>query len=185
MNIWLTSDTHFRHANCIHLFKRADGSRLRDFPGGVHEMDETMVDNWNAVVKPTDHVYHLGDVSMMRPRLIANILSRLNGHLRLVRGNHDIFKTKEYLEYFDEIYGSRKFDNFLMTHYPVHVDHLGGWCKANLHGHIHDRVVMLSECDPVWGPVREDPDPRYINLSVERWNYTPVALEELKMRVAV
>lgn len=168
MTLWFISDTHFSHGNTIFKFKRPDGTPMRSFES-VEHMDETMVERWNSRVKPSDHVYHLGDVSMKRPKHVDHILRRLNGHKRLVRGNHDIAKTKEYLEYFDEIYGTRYLDNIVFSHYPIHEGSLGRYA-ANVHGHIHTSP----------GPS----DKRYINISVEVIDYTPVSLEELKQRIA-
>lgn len=175
-NIFFISDTHFGHDNILN-FKREDGTPLRTFTSGL-EMDEHMVERWNAVVRPQDHIYHLGDVSMKRPKYVAGLLGRLNGHKRLVRGNHDIYRTKEYIEVgFEEIYGVRVIDGLLMTHIPVHPQSLGRFV-ANVHGHIHDRVVMKAAS--VWAG--EQPDPRYINIAVEQIDYTPVSLEWLKLR---
>lgn len=57
----------------------------------TEEMDETMVDNWNRVVRPQDKVYHLGDIAMSKRPLHA-IMPRLNGEKVLIKGNHDIEK---------------------------------------------------------------------------------------------
>lgn len=173
-NIFIISDTHFSHENMALRFLRADGTRLRPFTS-VAEMDETMVERWNAVVRPQDHVYHLGDVAM-RQQAVDAIMPRLHGHLRLVRGNHDIFRTKLYLKYFDEIHGCRVLDNFIFTHVPVHSDCLGRF-KANVHGHLHANRVMTSENRPYLVP-----DPRYLSVCVEQpWmDYAPIALETLK-----
>ena len=64
---WLVSDTHFGHEK-ICLFKREDGSPLRPF-SHADEMDEFMVKAWNERVKPSDKVYHLGDVAIRRKSL--------------------------------------------------------------------------------------------------------------------
>lgn len=162
-NLYFISDTHFGHANML-KFLREDGTPLRSFES-VQEMDERIVDRWNSVVRPQDHVYHLGDVAMKQSEIAT--VGRCNGHKRLVRGNHDIYKTKKYLEYFDEIYGIRVLDNILFTHIPVHPESLGRF-KANAHGHIH---------------AQKSPEGKYINLSVEAINYTPVALEDLKKQI--
>lgn len=130
-----------------------------------------MVENWNKVVRPVDKIYHLGDVVINRKSL--PILGRLNGKKRLVRGNHDIFKTADYLPYFDEIYGIRVFSDLgvVLTHVPIHPESLERW-KYNIHGHLHANKVP----DP---KNRFRPDPRYICVSVEQINYTPVELESL------
>lgn len=160
-NTFFISDTHFTQESIL-TFKNKDGSPLRDF-SSVQEMDEHMVEKWNSVVRPQDKVYHLGDVVMHRRAL--PILSRLNGHKRLVRGNHDIFKTKDYLQYFEEIYGVRVFPNLNMvcSHIPIHIDSMYRW-KLNLHGHLHANSLN---------------DPKYACVSVEQINYTPVSIDEI------
>jgi calcineurin-like phosphoesterase family protein len=95
-------------------------------------------------------------------------VSRCNGHKRLLRGNHDIYPTKEYLPYFEEIYASRVLDGMIFTHIPIHPESLGRF-GANVHGHIH--------ASPCYGT-------RYYNVSVEAIDYTPVSLEDLKQRIS-
>lgn len=165
-NIFIVSDTHFGHEATWRYFKDNDGNPLRPFTS-TEEMDETMVENWNKVVKPSDKVYHLGDVTMRKPNL--EIVKRLNGHKRLVRGNHDIFATKAYVMVgLSEIYGVRVLDNMVFTHIPIHVESIGRWALGNVHGHLH--INKLA-------------DPRYLNVSVEQINYTPLSLEEVKQRL--
>ena len=94
-NKFVISDTHFGHTNSWEKFKLPDGSPLRPFTSN-EEMDETMIERWNAKVKPEDTVYHLGDVVINRKHL--HLCNRLNGKKRLIRGNHDIFKDKDYYE---------------------------------------------------------------------------------------
>jgi calcineurin-like phosphoesterase family protein len=165
-NIFFISDTHFGHAGIL-SFKKEDGSPLRHF-ASVQEMDQHIIDRWNSVVRPQDHVYHLGDVAMKKSCL--ETISRCNGHLRLVRGNHDIFRTKDYLKFFDEIYGVRVLDSMIFTHIPIHPESLGRF-KANVHGHTHGSLP---------GKFGE----KYNNVSVEAVNYLPISLEDLKLRLS-
>lgn len=162
-NIFLTSDTHFGHGSMLKFRVVLNGvdSPMRPFQT-VEEMDETLVERWNKVVKPSDKIYHLGDVTMNKKML--PIMSRLNGHKRLVRGNHDDAKTSAYLQYFDEVYATRKLDDFLLSHIPVHPLSIGK-SKANCHGHIHNNGNLGYP---------------YINLCVEETNYTPLELSEVK-----
>lgn len=164
-NIFLISDTHFGHKN-ICLFTRSDGSPLRPWTD-PSEMDEDMVERWNRVVRPSDVVYHLGDVVINRRCL--SILSRLNGDKRLILGNHDIFDNKDYLPYFKRLHGSHKLDNLLLTHIPVHEDSVAHWVHCNVHGHIHAADINSG---------------KYYNVSVEMIDYTPISLEDLKIRIA-
>jgi calcineurin-like phosphoesterase family protein len=160
-NIFLISDTHFGHAGILN-FKRADGSPVRAF-SCVEEMDDHMIKRWNSVVRPGDKVYHLGDVAM-QDKYIKKI-QYCNGEKRLIRGNHDTCKTKEYLKYFGEVYATRVLAGLCLSHIPIHPLSMGRY-RANVHGHIHN-------------PVRNEYGPLYHNVSVEVIDYTPVALEDL------
>ena len=171
MTIWFISDTHFDHENIL-KFKRDDGSPVRDFISVV-EMNETIIARWNEHIRPSDHVYHLGDVTMARGKAwkhIDTIMSRLNGHRRIVLGNHDQLNSEWYFRQFEKVVSYRVLDDLLFSHIPVHTDSLGRF-KVNVHGHTHTRPVLLSP---------HHPDPRYINVCVEQTNYTPVSLEALK-----
>lgn len=176
-NIFLISDTHFNHGNIL-SFTDNCGARLREFDS-VQEMDETMVHRWNSVVRPGDKVYHLGDVAMNKKGL--PILERLNGEKILIKGNHDKEKLSEYMKYFKDVRGSHQFDGILMTHIPVHPNSLGRW-PLNVHGHLHSNQVT-RDYHKMSGIVQE-PDPRYLCVSVEQINYTPISLEEMKVLVA-
>jgi calcineurin-like phosphoesterase family protein len=163
-NNFIISDHHFGHANIL-TFLKADGTKLRPEFHDVTEMNEMMIVAWNKVVRPQDKVQHLGDVGASVASL--ELLGRCNGHKRLIRGNHDRFQTKKYLQYFEEIYGTRQLDKMILSHIPVHPDSIkDGW--VNVHGHIHNNMSVRAL------------GPKYVNMCVEHWNYTPVALEDLQ-----
>lgn len=169
-NLWFTSDTHFGHAAILtFLAEGPDGIArpIRPEFTSITEMDETLVERWNEVVRPQDKVYHLGDVTIRKANL--PIVRRLNGHKRLLRGNHDIFRTRDYLAAgFEEISASRVLDGIIFTHIPIHPWSLGRF-QGNVHGHIHERAPF---------------GPRYVNISVERTGYRPVSLDEVRLLVA-
>jgi calcineurin-like phosphoesterase family protein len=82
LTTWFTSDLHFGHKNIIKYRTRPWAS--------VQEIDEALVANWNAVVKPEDEVWNLGDVAFCcKPEYAAGLLERLNGKHHLLMGNHD------------------------------------------------------------------------------------------------
>lgn len=179
MTIWYTSDSHFRHENIIKYsnrpFKHAD------------EMDECLIERWNEVVKPEDHVWHLGDVTMMRSANqrwdLYGIIRKLNGHKRLILGNHDHFPVSVYIEAgFEKIKASWVHDNLLLTHIPVHPDSLGRF-GACVHGHTHNNCypAVVKEDDKGYGKHRRVVP--YVNICVEQTNYRPISLEEVKERV--
>lgn len=164
--IWVASDHHFNHANILN-FKREDGSPLREFKD-VTDMNEALVRYHNELVRPEDHVYFLGDFAINKKGL--EYAKRMMGHKRLVRGNHDIFKTREYIEAgFDEIYGVRVWpkQGLVFSHVPLHPASLAdrGW--KNIHGHLHSNVVKLANGQP---------DTMYQNVCVEQINYRPILM---------
>ena len=175
--IWFFSDPHFAQESIIH-FKRWDGQPMRPYRN-AQEMDEALIANCNERVKPQDHLYILGDISMKR-WAIAKV-GRINGHKRLITGNHDIHKTKDYLPFFEEIRGIRVFDNLLLTHIPVHPANLPNvgakktW--VNVHGHIHANMSPEAYFT-VYGP-------RYLNISCEMTDFFPIDLSELRRRIVV
>lgn len=167
-NTFLISDTHFGHAN-ICKFTNSDGSKVRPWDN-VTEMDETMVENWNKAVGPKDKVYHLGDVVINRKYL--HILHRLNGDKVLIKGNHDIFKVEEYLQFFRDIRGYHVLNGMILSHVPVHPMNLERF-GCNVHGHMHGKRVMLQ------GRV----DPNYFSVCVESIGYTPIDLETIQKKI--
>ena len=174
MTIFFTSDTHFDHANIL-TFQRADGTPLRPF-ANVDEMNETLIARWNEVVRPSDHIYHLGDVTMARGKAtthIDQIMRRLNGHKRICLGNHDQLASRWYFEHFEKVKAYNVLDGLLFTHIPIHPESLGRF-RANVHGHLHANRVMASP---------HHPDQRYLSVCVEHTDYRPVSLEELKTQI--
>lgn len=144
------------------------------------EMDEALIANWNAVVRPADHVYCLGDVTMLRggpvqQRQMAGWVSRLQGHKRLLLGNHDHFPVQAYLAAgFEKVRGTGQWlDGLLLSHYPVHPASLGR-AKACIHGHTHTQHMETSP---------HHRDPRYLNVCVEVTDYRPLTLEECQTRL--
>jgi calcineurin-like phosphoesterase family protein len=170
-NFFLLSDHHFGHANILTFTVGDKGTRLRPF-ASIEEHDETLVQNHNKVVRPQDHFYALGDFVINKKFL--HLAKRLNGHKRLVLGNHDIFDTKMYLDAgFGKVCACRVLDGFILTHIPIHAGSLGRFHR-NIHGHLHANSVSTE------GGTR---DPRYISVCAEQINYTPISLEEIKQRI--
>jgi calcineurin-like phosphoesterase family protein len=177
MQRFLHSDPHFLHDR-IYQFTDEDGERVRPWAENSEEADELMIEAWNAVVpKNGATVYCLGDVAMKAKGL--HLLSRMNGRKILIRGNHDIFRLKQYTDHFADIRGTHKLDRLILSHYPIHPDSIPHWCDANVHGHTHDKVVTRR----TWYG-RRVPDTRYINVCVERIGLTPVPVEDIAAQAA-
>ena len=180
-SVFLVSDTHFGHKGVCH-FTRNDGvTQLRPFDT-PEEMDEFMVEAWNARVRPNDKVYHLGDVVMSRRSL--SIMNRLNGDKVLIRGNHDIFKDEDYRKYFRELRAYHVMNGMILSHIPIHSESLGRF-GVNIHGHLHaDRVMrparVLEEfidhgCTTI--------DERYHCVCVEQTDFAPILFEDVVKRI--
>jgi len=189
-NTWFASDHHFGHANMMNFFKRDGVTPLRPFVD-ADDMDETIIENHNRVVKPNDRVYLLGDLAIAR-RNIAKA-ARLNGRKKLLMGNHDPFVKNQNRDYFEmagieAVEAFHKFDKFVATHIPVHPSCLSTRWNVNVHGHTHDNLVMKMNTFRYPGDFgfrsEEVPDERYINVCMEHINYTPISLEEINARIA-
>ncbi len=152
-------DTHFHHQNIL-TFLGACGTPIRPQFKDVDEMDEFIVSEWNAVIRPQDKVYHFGDV-WHKP---SQILKRLNGHKRLILGNHDNCKTPEIFNAFEKIMMWRVFPEWklVMTHVPIIIPQNGKY-SVNVHGHLHEK---------------QSPTPNHICVSCEALNYRPVNIEQ-------
>jgi len=157
---FFTADTHFYHESIIEYDNRPYKS--------VEEMNESLIENWNGVVSNSDIIYHLGDFCW-RPSMAKEILSRLNGDLHLIRGNHDTL-NREVLEMFVTVSDIKRIKidgtRIYLCHYALRTwagNDKGTWC---LYGHSHGKLKMGkgNTCD----------------VGSNCWNYTPVSFETLK-----
>lgn len=171
---WVTSDSHFDHENIIKYGERPFANK--------DEMNEMMVDLWNQRVKPEDTIYHLGDVTMHRggkseQDWLIRLIHRLNGHKRLLLGNHDHFPIEAYVKAgFEKVRGTGQWfgNGIILSHYPIHPSCLSGRCLGCVHGHIHQNPAPK----PIEG---EDGKKRgYVNVCVERTGYAPILVDEVR-----
>lgn len=151
--IFIIADTHFGHKKILQFEKTN-----RPF-ATIEEHDEELVHRWNAVVKPKDTVWHLGDVLFGRSTF--EILKQLHGIKKLVMGNHDRYPSELYLEHFNHVCGAAEVHNCILTHVPVHPSQFKRY-KANIHGHLHSTKLD---------------DARYINVSAECIELAPILLD--------
>lgn len=139
--IYFCSDTHFGHDREFIWGPRGFTSSK--------EHDETIIKNWNEVVGPDDIVYHLGDLMLGDNAYGIECVKRLNGHIKLIRGNHDtdarwnLYATLPNVEPIGwaEVIKYKKYQ-FYLSHHPTLTSNLE---KApylrmhliNLYGHTH------------------------------------------------
>lgn len=175
-SVFLVSDTHFGHAG-VCRFTRDDGvTKLRPWTD-PDEMDEAMVKAWNERVKPTDKVYHLGDVVINRKAM--STLYRLNGDKVLIRGNHDIFRDEEYRQHFRELRAYHVMNGMILSHIPIHEESLGRF-GTNIHGHLHSNRVMTRKHTGA----KPEIDVRYHCVCVEQTpDFAPILFEDVIKRI--
>lgn len=139
--VWFTSDTHFGHEAVI-------GHSRRPF-GSVDEMNEALVEAWNATVAPRDEVYHLGDVEFRSGLPAQHWLQRLHGRITVIKGNHDRPKDLNaavaagaIVAWHEVLYLRHRRMKFWLSHY-MHVT----WPNSNvgsfhLCGHSHGDLLV-------------------------------------------
>lgn len=185
MKTWFVSDTHFYHRNII---------RYSDRPfENVHQMNETMIDNWNKHIAPEDFVYFLGDFAFCGKKWAAELFTRLNGTKVLIKGNHD-GNTQKMLDIgFKEVYNSLELEiageKVLLCHYPYLGDETAERKRLGEQGRNEQYIEKFVESRPrdeggwlIHGHVHNYWKLRgkMINVSVEMWDYSPVSLETIE-----
>jgi calcineurin-like phosphoesterase family protein len=144
--IFITSDWHFGHDKEF-LYKP------RGFES-IQEHDEKVIMRHNLTVTDDDDVYVLGDLMLGDQEYGLNCISKLNGKIHIIVGNHDtIRKLAQYqtLPNVVEVIGwalMYKYGkyHFYLSHYPTitgnYDDKLPRQCVINLHGHTHQNYSM-------------------------------------------
>lgn len=162
MKTFFIADTHFGDSAILRYENRPFGS--------VQEMDEAMIERWNAAVGVEDVVYVLGDLGADGKE--AQTLAALNGVKYLIKGNHDRKSNAEYRAFgFAEVYDHPiLLDEFwILSHDAVYVN--TNMPYANLFGHVHA------------SPIIRDYSAQHFCVSAERINYTPVAFDRIRDRI--
>lgn len=163
--IWFTSDTHFGHTKVLEYDKRP-------FATG-EEHDNALLANHNSVVSPGDHVYHLGDVSFSRERVLW-WLKNANGYKHLIRGNHDdkgAWPLTEWDSKHEALYLRVEGQRIYLSHYACRTWRNSGHGSFHLYGHSHGGL----ESRP-WG--------RSMDVGVMCHNYFPVSLDTVVERLS-
>lgn len=170
--IWFTSDTHFGHANVLKFTER------HELWGDVDAMDRALVANINAVVAPTDELYHLGDFSF---KMTAEEAAAVRRQIRcrrvhLVPGNHDKDWTQPAVAGTFVVEPPIKVlkaegRKLVLCHYPMVDWQSLGHSSIHLHGHIH-APAEYNEWNRAERVLRYD-------VGVDANSYMPVSLEQV------
>lgn len=156
-NFWFTSDTHYGHDNIRRYCDRPFSS--------VEEMDEIIIQNHNALVKPNDIVFHLGDFSFTDP---VPYLERLNGRKHIIKGNHD-YRRLNQLKHFvwakDTAMVKVGDSHVWLSHYAHRTWNRRHYGVGHLYGHNHG--TLRGTCG------------KSFDIGVDVWGYAPVAWEQV------
>ena len=182
--IWFTSDLHLCHDKDFVW-------QARGF-NDVDEMNWAIVKRWNETVYPDDDVYILGDLILNDVEWGLKLLSKLNGYIHIIRGNHDTdAKVERYMELpnvisveYATIFRYKK-AIFWLSHYPTitaNYDDDKPWAQhlVNLFGHTHqtDPFYYLDKGDYYTGQ-QATSNPYMYNVGVDAHNCTPISIDEI------
>lgn len=176
------------HANIIKFCQRPYAD--------VVKMDIDLMNRWNEVVEPNDVVIHLGDFGNPTGMSLNQLLATLNGHIFLIRGNHDKSNVYKRFPFTAPWMSVRLQQHFCFaTHRPIYPhpmrnkqhDPFGDHKIPELNsaqinkysfyltGHIHNNYERDAEENKVgrlWTG-------KSLNLSVELHDYRPVHEDEV------
>jgi calcineurin-like phosphoesterase family protein len=166
MPVFFTSDQHFGHAAARSFYRRPFLS--------IAEMDQVMIDRWNAVVAPGDELWHLGDFAVRQSaERVASLLKMLHGQKHLIVGNNDDLPVTECAGWQSvQPYAEVTVDGtrLILCHYPFRTWRDMGRGAINLHGHSHGRLKPL---------------PRQFDVGVDVRDFQPVKLAEMIAKARV
>ena len=173
---FFTADLHFGHKEIIDFCNRPFEN--------VADMNNALIDNWNARIGNKDHVYVVGDVYYggrdgAGVDEAIEIVKQLNGILHLVAGNHDFpyLKNMEYHYLFADVdqirYLKHGDEHIFLCHYPM--AEWSGYFRGSWHiyGHVHNAKNTAYE----YMKNQE----RALNAGVDICDFMPVTFDELKM----
>jgi calcineurin-like phosphoesterase family protein len=145
-------------------------------------MHAVIADRHNAVVRPGDLVYNLGDFALkIKWEEAYRFRQRLMGNIYFIRGNHDSV-AEEMLRHEPHAFVwmrdletiKPKIDDIpqiTLCHYAMRTwpgSFRGSW---ELYGHSH-------------GMLPEDPHLLSFDIGVDCWDFAPVSIEQVKQKMA-
>lgn len=152
MKVYFTSDTHYWHKSIIEY---ADRPFRNSFDGMICNA-KTMFDNYNAIVKDEDVVFHLGDLAFINKSnkcFTQELCKQLHGTKILIKGNHDRCSDEFYYNCgFSLVLPYLVIGRYFITHYPLETTFCGeekrqlkifqqNKCDTIICGHVHNRDI--------------------------------------------
>lgn len=181
--IFFVSDLHFFHKNIMDFCHRP----FKD----LDEMNETLINNWNNVVKDDCIVFDLGDFAFASTGKWNQLLDKLNGFHILIKGNHDAGRAPQksamerFLAVSNELFIKIGDQKIYLNHKP-YLCFDGTYRTSNipwqLFGHVHlnsnkeynigrdfERLKLLF--------------PNQYDVGVDFNSYTPISYLEVKEKI--
>lgn len=156
MSAYMCADLHLGHNN-IHIYRQKESVAIHD---------EMVCDNWSDTVRSDkrDTTYVLGDIAFTEEGWLR--FDSLPGRKIVILGNH----CTEYvstsfiagLKTVNSVHSMLRYKGCILTHAPLHPEHLRG--KRNIHGHLHKHIVT---------------DRRYFNCSLDQIDMRPIEVGAL------
>lgn len=167
MTTYLTSDWHLFHFNILEYTNRPYKN--------IKDMHKSLQDKHNEIVKDTDEVWNLGDITMLSSEHVGKVkkeIMKFNGIKHLIIGNHDEWRPSSYEKAgFWTIHTAFWFQygefTFYLVHDPAKYTIIENNPKAiMLCGHVHNLFKHLL------------PEKRIINVGIDIWK-RPVSFKEI------
>lgn len=142
MTTYFTSDLHIGHKRIVEFTQRGVATTQE-------EHDDWLINLWNSQVLKGDLVYVLGDVSFAKYDYTKKVLSKLNGQIIVIKGNHDQEEDLERLKDENLIQSWKHYKEIKITgedgtkyhtclfHFPITSWHKQGYGSYHLYGHTH------------------------------------------------
>ena len=109
--------------------------------------DRMLIDYWNETVRNDDIVWFLGDFVLGGRNVLNDYASKLKGRKRIILGNHDNLKDKDYLEAGFEFVSRWPVvlaQHIILSHTPLPSVPTGFY---NIFGHVHSAAAVPTQTE--------------------------------------
>lgn len=154
---YFSSDYHWGHKNVLRYDSRPFET--------IEDHDKCIVENHNKIVRPTDHFWFVGDLSLGDLREAELMLRDMNGIKHFIKGNHDHDNTIKIYKRCGIYHGEQitvviDRQKIILNHCRMYTwpnSNHGSW---NIHGHSHGALDKAP-----WG--------KTIDVSINIRDYYP------------
>lgn len=181
--IYATSDLHLSHNKPFVYAVRGYSS--------IKEMNQSLIDKYNATVSDDDEVYILGDLCLGGGDSLINnfkMLNQLNGKIHIILGNHDTSTRRKMYEALPQVVSISYAEmiqyhkyHFYLSHYPTLTSNLDDDKP------LRARTINLCGHSHATDPLADWEKGCIVHCEVDAWNGFPVSLdtiiEKMKQRV--